>query len=66
MSSWPSTFPRWNALWTYYERKRAEGKRHTQAVLGLARGRSDVLWPMLRDNRCFTPAPALALALAPP
>jgi transposase len=37
----------------YYDRKRAEGKRHTQAVLALARRRLNVLWAMLRDDRCF-------------
>ena len=46
----------------YYDRKRAEGKRHTQAVLALARRRSNVLWAMLRDNRRFTPAPTAAAA----
>lgn len=35
---------------TYYDRKRAEGKRHTQAVIALARRRLNVLWAMLRDN----------------
>ena len=44
----------------YYDRKRAEGKRHTQAVLALARRRSNVLWAMLRDNRCFMPATTAA------
>jgi hypothetical protein len=29
---------------------RAEGKRHTQAVLALARRRLNVLWTMLRDQ----------------
>lgn len=29
----------------FYERKRAEGKRHIQAVLALARRRVNVLWP---------------------
>lgn len=37
----------------YYERKRAEGKRHTQAVLALARRRVNVLWALIRDRRCF-------------
>jgi transposase len=41
----------------YYQRKRAEGKRHTQAVLALARRRVNVLWAMLRDGRCFAPTP---------
>jgi transposase len=34
-----------------YERKRAEGKRHRQAVLALARRRVNVLWAMLRDQQ---------------
>jgi transposase len=34
----------------YYDRKRSEGKRHSQAVLALARRKVDVLWAMLRDN----------------
>jgi hypothetical protein len=31
----------------FYERKRAEGKRHTQAVLALARRRGNVLWALI-------------------
>lgn len=37
----------------FYERKRAEGKRHTQAVLALARRRVGVLWALIRDRRCY-------------
>ncbi|GAA2127699.1 IS110 family transposase [Kitasatospora saccharophila] len=37
----------------FYERKRAEGKRHTQAVLALARRRVNVLWALIRDGQCF-------------
>ncbi|PAX85214.1 IS110 family transposase [Streptomyces albidoflavus] len=37
----------------FYTRKRAEGKRHTQAVLALARRRVNVLWALIRDGRCF-------------
>ncbi|MEW2491490.1 IS110 family transposase, partial [Streptomyces sp. NPDC048411] len=37
----------------FYERKRAEGKRHTQAVLALARRRVNVLWALIRDRKCF-------------
>ena len=37
----------------FYERKRAEGKRHTQAVLALARRRVNVLWALIRDGKCF-------------
>ena len=44
----------------YYERKRAEGKTHTQAVLALARRRINVIWAMLRDGRSFEPSPALS------
>jgi transposase len=47
----------------FYDRKRAEGKRHTQAVLALARRRVNVLWALLRDGRCYEPAP-LARAAA--
>jgi transposase len=37
----------------FYARKRAEGKRHTHAVLALARRRVNVLWAMLRDQRSY-------------
>jgi len=37
----------------FYERKRAEGKRHTQAVLALARRRVNVLWALIRDGKLF-------------
>ena len=48
---------------TYYFKKRAHGRTHTQAVIALARRRVDVLWALLRDNRVFTEkAPALAHA----
>ncbi|MFF3879191.1 IS110 family transposase [Streptomyces sp. NPDC001978] len=40
----------------FYERKRAEGKRHAQAVLALARRRVNVLWALIRDGRCYDPA----------
>ncbi|SEF04675.1 Transposase IS116/IS110/IS902 family protein [Streptomyces sp. 3213] len=46
----------------FYDRKRAEGKRHTQAVLALARRRVNVLWALLRDRRCYEPTPPTALA----
>ncbi|MDO0930777.1 IS110 family transposase [Streptomyces sp. DG2A-72] len=45
----------------FYERKRAEGKRHTQAVLALARRRVNVLWALLRDGRRYEPAPPITL-----
>lgn len=42
----------------YYDRKRAEGKRHNQAIIALARRRSDVLFAMLRDGTLYEdPAP---------
>ncbi|MFV2172494.1 IS110 family transposase [Actinomadura sp. LOL_016] len=46
----------------FYDRKRAEGKRHTQAVLALARRRVNVLWALLRDNRTYQHTPPLTLA----
>lgn len=47
----------------FYDRKRAEGKRHRQAVLALARRRVNVLWAMLRDQRTYQePTKNLAIA----
>jgi transposase len=47
----------------YYDRKRAEGKRHSQAVLALARRRVNVLWAMLRDGQVYEErAPLTTLA----
>jgi transposase len=43
----------------FYDRKRREGKRHTQAVIALARRRVNVLWAMLRDGTTFK-APSVA------
>jgi len=43
----------------YYDRKRREGKRHTQAVIALARRRVNVLWAMLRDGTTYK-APSAA------
>lgn len=40
---------------TFYDRKRAEGKRHNQALIALARRRVNVLWAMLRDGTEFDP-----------
>ena len=39
----------------YYDRKRAEGKRHNQAVMALAHRRILVLHAMLRDGSLYTP-----------
>lgn len=38
----------------FYDRKRAEGKSHKQAILALARRRLDVLWALIRDQRQWT------------
>jgi transposase len=37
----------------FYDRKRAEGKRHKQALIALARRRVNVVWAMLRDGSTF-------------
>jgi transposase len=37
----------------FYDRKRAEGKAHHQAVIALARRRANVLWAMLRDGQPY-------------
>lgn len=39
----------------YYDRKRAEGKRHNQAIIALARRRCDTLFAMLRDGSLYHP-----------
>ena len=52
----------------YYDRKRAQGKRHNQAVIALARRRTDVLFAMLRDGTLYQdptdPQTASSMALA--
>lgn len=48
----------------YYDRKIAQGKRHNQALIALARRRSDVLFAMLRDGTLYQPHGADASALA--
>jgi transposase len=44
----------------YYDRKRAEGKPHTGAILCLARRRLNVLWAMLRDGTTYGPVRSAA------
>ncbi|WP_280422504.1 IS110 family transposase [Nocardia carnea] len=48
----------------FYDRKRSEGKHHNQAILALARRRVNVIWALLRDNRCYTNAPPEPAATA--
>ncbi len=40
----------------FYDRKRAEGKRHNAALICLARRRCDVILAMLRTRRSYQPA----------
>ena len=48
----------------YYDKKRAEGKKHNAALICLARRRTDVLFAMLRDHKPYQlrpiPQPAAA------
>ena len=37
----------------YYDRKRAQGKRHNQAIIALARRRCDVMFAMMRDGALY-------------
>lgn len=46
----------------FYDRKRAEGKRHHQALIALARRRANVLYAILRDRRPYEAPPPLRLA----
>lgn len=39
----------------FYDRKRREGKHHTQAIIALARRRVTVLWTMLQRREAFNP-----------
>lgn len=42
----------------YYDRKRAEGKRHAAALLCLARRRTDVLYAMISKQTPYRPQPS--------
>lgn len=46
----------------FYDRKRSEGKRHTQAVIALARRRVNVLWALIRDGRSYQVTPPVFIA----
>lgn len=46
----------------FYDRKLAEVKGHKQAVLALARRRTNVLWAMIRDKTELQAAPRAATA----
>jgi hypothetical protein len=47
----------------FYERKRAEGKSHKQAIIALARRCLNVIWALIRDGRTFEiTAPSLPTA----
>jgi len=39
----------------FYDRKRREGKHHTQALIALARRRVTVLWTMIHSRQTFDP-----------
>lgn len=46
----------------FYDRKRAEGKSHKQAIIALARRRINVQWAMLRDHTPYV-EPAVQLPM---
>jgi hypothetical protein len=46
---------------TYYDRKRAEGKKHNAALICLARRRCDVLYAMLKNHEPYR-SPAVTAA----
>ena len=48
----------------YYDRKRAEGKKHNAAVICLARRRLNVMFAMVRDGTFYQVAPENALQVA--
>ncbi len=48
---------------TFYDRKRAEGKSHKQALIALARRRLNVIWAMLSDRTLYRePLPTTPVA----
>jgi len=49
----------------FYERKRAEGKSHKQALIALARRRINVIWAVLRDHTRYDPTGARLPASIP-
>ena len=50
---------------TYYERKRAANRTHTQAVLALSRRQVDVTWAVLRDGTPYRRPAESAAGTAP-
>jgi hypothetical protein len=46
---------------TYYAKKIAQEKHHTQALLCLARRRADVPFAMLRDGTICEPQPSASI-----
>lgn len=48
----------------YYEHRIAQGRRHNQALVALARRRCDVLYAMIRDGRAYAPPLRAAAAAA--
>lgn len=49
---------------TFYDRKRAEGKSHKQALIALARRRINVIWAMLRDHTPYVEPAAKSTPIA--
>jgi len=37
----------------YYDKKKAEGKKHNQAIRSLGRHLVRVIWSLVRDNRLY-------------
>lgn len=48
----------------FYDRKRAEGKSHKQALIALARRRMNVTWAMLRDHTPYVEPTATNVPIA--
>jgi hypothetical protein len=42
----------------FFDRKRLEGKTYRQSVIALARRRVNVLWALMREQRCYEIRPA--------
>lgn len=57
-----ASLPACPASRAYYDRERAEGKTHTQALLALSRRRANVLWALIRDGAPYQATPVAEAA----
>jgi len=52
----PTSLPADLTSRAYYDRTRAQGRRHNAALICLARRKTDALFARIRDHQPFTPS----------